>query len=317
MKRGITMAKITERNTKSEILSAYEAAMEEIKKLKSEKFNPVEEQQSKKNKEIIEKADITSENNIINPAIIEEYKNLKSAISLKRDELRELYGIDIEANSFAALVEAKNTKLDELDKQIEDKKIEYVDLSNSLSESHKARIQQLNDEACEYKNRLKKDRDREEEDFKYNLERERRIENDKWEDEKAQRLAAVEEREEAVSERELSHDNMVNEIKELNDKLSEVPAAIEAAKEEAAKEAKSKAEKSFAFEKRAMESDYSHMKEMLESKLDTLNEKIADLISDNEELKSNLNAAYEKIENIANESVKNSGVKILDNSSNK
>ena len=300
------MVKITKRNNKDEIYEAYQAAIARIQELESNTFNPEKEVETKKNEEVLKSASETIEMNILNPEVINKYKNVLAAIELKEAELKELYDIEKEANSFAALVEAKNTKLDELDKQIEDKKVEYIDLSNSLSESHKARIQQLNDEACEYKNRLKKDRDREEEDFKYNLERQRKLDNDKWEDEKAARLKEVEAKEEAIAQRELALQDMTNEIAELNAKLEEVPAA----------EAKSKLEKSHHFEKAAMQKDYDHLKETLQSKIDTLEEKVSELNATNNDLRENLNASYERIQTIANESVKNSGVRILESGSN-
>lgn len=310
------MAKITKRTNKDEIYEAYQAAIARIQELESNTFNPEKEVETKKNEEVLKSASETIEMNILNPEIINKYKNVLAAIELKEAELKELYGIEKEANTFAALLEARKNELDEYDTKITNKKAEYVDLYTNLAAEHQEKIKKLNDEACEYKKQLQKDRDREDEEYNYNLERQRKLDNDKWEDEKAARLKEVEAKEEAIAQRELALQDMTNEIAELNAKLEEVPAAIAAAKEEAIAETKSKLEKSHHFEKAAMQKDYDHLKETLQSKIDTLEEKVSELNATNNDLRENLNASYERIQTIANESVKNSGVRILESGSN-
>lgn len=306
------MAKISERNTKNEIFEAYKEAIQKVNKLEESKFNPIAEIETKKNEEIKKDADVMVGMGILNEDIINSYNNVNKAIELKKNELNELYNIETEANTLAALLDARANKLNELDAKISEKSAEYEKLDAELSESYKAKIKSLNDETCEYKKLLQKDRDREKEEYDYNLARDRKIEADKWEDEKEDRIKEVEEREEEVSIRELTHDNLVAEIAELHRELDEVPAQIKAAQDEASAKTKSSLDKSYHFEKAAMEKDFKHMEEIYRSKIDTLEEKINDLVATNDELRENLNDSYEKVQTIASEAVKNSGVKVLD-----
>lgn len=89
---------------------------------------------------------------------------------------------------------------------------------------------------------------------------------------------------------------MKEQIEAFPDKLAE-------AKEEAAREAKAKADKSFAFEKRSLESDKKHAEEMADAKIANLEAQVAALREDNAKLSEKLDDAYKKMNDVATATV--------------
>lgn len=89
---------------------------------------------------------------------------------------------------------------------------------------------------------------------------------------------------------------MKAQIEAFPDKLAE-------AKEDAAKEAKAKADKSFAFEKRALESEKKHAEEMADARIKNLESQVEALTQSNAELSNKLDAAYAQMKDMATATV--------------
>ena len=81
------------------------------------------------------------------------------------------------------------------------------------------------------------------------------------------------------------------------------PGELETAKEEAAKKAKAKAERSFAYEKRAIESDKKHAEEMAAAEIANLKSQVESLKQANNELTNKLDDAYKKMNEVATATV--------------
>ena len=122
------MSKITMKSTKQEIMEAYEEAMKKIAESESGKDDPVAAAKAENDKKIIESANTVAEGSILNPAIISQYNDLKTAIQMKKEELNNLYGIEAEANSLVAIINAYKDKDTEL-KEKYNTKMKELDVS--------------------------------------------------------------------------------------------------------------------------------------------------------------------------------------------
>lgn len=322
------MSKITMKSTKQEIMEAYEEAMKKIAESESGKDDPVAAAKAENDKKIIESAQMIVEDNILNPVIIERYENLKTAIEMKNKELQELYGIETKANSLVAMINAYkdkeielkdkyNARTKELDDEFTKKESILKDEIASLEKSKEDLINKIQNESNELTKSLNKKHKREEEEYEYNLKRSRKVENDRWEDEKAAREKELTEREAAVKADEAELADRTSYIEELEKKVEEIPELIQDAKDKAFAEGKAKADKSNAFEVRALKQQNDYNTQILEDKVDRLYSEVDSLKAEKANLQAKLDDAYAQMRELAAETVKSTGgVKILSGQNN-
>ena len=316
------------KSTKQEIMEAYEEAMKKIAESESGKDDPVAAAKAENDKKIIESAQMIVEDNILNPVIIERYENLKTAIEMKNKELQELYGIETKANSLVAMINAYkdkeielkdkyNARTKELDDEFTKKESILKDEIASLEKSKEDLINKIQNESNELTKSLNKKHKREEEEYEYNLKRSRKVENDRWEDEKAAREKELTEREAAVKADEAELADRTSYIEELEKKVEEIPELIQDAKDKAFAEGKAKADKSNAFEVRALKQQNDYNTQILEDKVDRLYSEVDSLKAEKANLQAKLDDAYAQMRELAAETVKSTGgVKILSGQNN-
>ncbi len=322
------MSKITMKSTKQEIMEAYEEAMKKIAESESGKDDPVAAAKAENDKKIIESADTVAEGNILNPAIISQYNDLKTAIQMKKEELNNLYGIEAEANSLVAIINAHkdkdielkekyNTKMKELDVSANERAEKLNNDIAALEQKKHDLIVATSVEYEELKKEFDKQRKRDEEEYEYNLKRSRKVENDRWEDEKAAREKELAEREAAVKADEAELADRTSYIEELEKKVEEIPVLIQDAKDKALAEGKAKADTSNAFEVRALKQQSDYNTQILEDKVDRLYSEVDSLKAEKANLQAKLDDAYAQMRELAAETVKSTGgVKILSGQNN-
>lgn len=317
------MEKVTSKSTKDVIYNAYKEAMEKIAKMEQEKFDPVAEKEAARKKEMFKSADEIIKSGILNDAVVEQYLNLEAAIEAKKKELQEMYNIEKEASTFTALVNAHKDKEEELKTEyalkektaveaLEQRKAEIEAEIASLLENHKAKINKCNDEEEERRAEIKKARLREEEEYEYSRDRKRKLDEDQWADERNARISEMEELEASVMSREEAVSVREEKISEMEEQIKAIPGLVEEARQEGIKKGKTDAEKSHAFEKRHMETEFSYQKKDLEGQVERLQ---ADLVAEkalSTSLQNKLDGAYAQMRELAADTVKsNGGVKIL------
>lgn len=322
------MSKITMKSTKQEIMEAYEEAMKKIAESESGKDDPVAAAKVENDKKIIESAQMIVEDNILNPVIIERYENLKTAIEMKNKELQELYGIETKANSLVAMINAYkdkeielkdkyNARTKELDDEFTKKELILKEEIASLEKSKEDLINKIQNESNELTKSLNKKHKREEEEYEYNLKRSRKVENDRWEDEKAAREKELAEREAAVKADEAELADRTSYIEELEKKVEEIPDLIQDAKDKAFADGKAKADKSNAFEVRAIKQQSEYDIKLLEDRVERVAADNEQLKKEKADLQTKLDDAYAQMRELAAETVKSTGgVKILSGQNN-
>lgn len=312
------MSKITMKSTKQEIMDAYEAAMKQIEEANAMKDDPVAEAKAAEDRRVEESAQMIVEDNILNPKIIAQYEDLKTSIDKKKKELLDLYGIETKANSFIALVNAFKDKEVELNNNYETRKKELEDamaikaagLQNDIADLEEEKRNILNsitEEGKEIKDKLMKERDREQEEYEYEKKRSRKLDNDKWFDEKAAREKELTEREAAVKADEQELAEKTAYIEELEQKVESIPQLVQEARDEGIEKGKSDANKSNAFEVRALKQQNEYNTQILEDKVDRLTVEVNSLKTEKVDLQDKLDEAYLQMRNLAADTVKSTG----------
>lgn len=322
------MARITEKNTKAEILAAYNEALEKLDAQDTMKDDPVAQKAVEEQKRVVASAEDIIEKGILNEEITKQYKDLQLSIVRMKDELQNLYGIEAKANSFVALVNSYKDKSVQLEneykelkveaiKDLEDKKNKIYDEIEALEQEKKDTLASIKSDANALKADLAKERKREEEEYTYALNRARKQDNDTWEDEKAER-----EKELAAKEKEV--EDKLDYMKELEEKvqlmenqINSLKLDIETARSEGYDKGKSDANKSNAFEVRELKTKNEYEQKVLQDRIVYLEESLEVATSANEILQDKLDSAYAQMKELASETVKSSGgVKILDRDNN-
>lgn len=317
------MAKITEKNTKKEILEALQETEKKLADLKATNTTTADKVKNDAIRIEEEQAEDLINMNILNDTIVNQYKSLKDTISMYESKLQELHKIEVGLNTLESIAIVQRQKEEEYkttnEKIIADFKLEYAEKKMAAEEN----ITQLKAEYAKSKTKLEEEynqlkenleiqRKREAEEYDYNLKRKRAIENDKWEDEKALREKTLSDRELAIIERE-------NNIKELDVKIEELTANYNNLLKEqqvkidkAFEDGVAKAKKSCAIEIASIKKDAEWKAELDKSKIEALNQTLLTKEEEAKELRAKLDSAYTRIQEMAIEQSKNAAPRIIE-----
>lgn len=309
------MAKVTEKNTKKEILEALREAEEKLAAVREANTTTadvvrVKEVEAKKAdaKQIVEM-------NILNDDITAKYKNLLDTVDMLEREIQELHEVKAGLDTLEALVIVQNNtkanfeaemaeKKATFDKTMQERKAEEEASIETLKAKYSKLMDELREEYHELKKELEKTRKREIEEYEYKLKRERAIENDKWADEKAAREKELAARESAVTAREEALD-------EIDATVNSLKAELEATKNEAKesiavalKEGEAKAEKTCAIKIAAVKKDAEWQEQISQNEIKSLKAALVAKEQEAMELRGKLDNAYTRIQEMAIEQSK-------------
>jgi hypothetical protein len=231
---------LSEKNTKAEILKAYETLLENVQNAKND--IPKQAQEEKQKKEMLEKVSgVTNEGIVKNITTLKssvgnsldeiqlnltsEFKRLeeiRTAIVIEKQTLEDLYSLSANTDSLAAMLLAHKEKEEALANEIAAKKEQW-----ELEKNRQKAIEK------EYFDELSKCRKREEEEYAYSLKIKRQKEQDEYDTQKNQLEKELEDKkarfEQEVYTRELNLKNAEAELTELRKNNAEFPTKLEKA----------------------------------------------------------------------------------------
>jgi hypothetical protein len=216
----------------------------------------------------------------------------------EKDDLMELWSTP---KASAGAVSIRHSKEDSID-EIFDR---FLAIKSNIKNGEVKK--DLDAEEKAYRKDLANARNREAEEYKYNLERTRSKENDAWADEKETREKALAAREAELKSRTDAVIEREEKMNDLESKVAEFPKRLEEATENGKAAGKAEADKSHAFEKRAMEKSAEYDKKLLESKVEAQATLIESQAAKIKELEDKLDAAYTRNQELATTVAKNSG----------
>jgi len=324
------MAKMTDKNTKTQILDAYNELLTKLNTQANAKHDPAAEVKAKKVSETLDGAAKTVSESVEDQIAalqktmqsvlvnlsgsfadkVKEYSTVEEAIAIKKAELKEVHEIEAEAFSLAALINTKKEISEKFDVEAAEKRAalqaDLEEIKSQIAEARASYQKQL----VEEKTALAVERKREEEEYEYNFNRSKKQREDALNDQLAQQRKnfqdqkdaeqkeldlvreELDEREEEVSAREEKMDELEAAVAELPAKEAQLKSDIEAA-------VKAQYSKTAAITENSIKKHYESQELVYKSKLEMLENQLKEANLKNAELAEKLDTAYGKIQDMA------------------
>ncbi len=229
---------ISGKNTKAQILEAYEELLNQAKKAKLNV--PKQMQEEKQQKETVAKVNEISNKGIVNEinslrsnlnnsleklenSLVNEFNKLediRAAIAIEKQNLEDLYSLSVTTDSLAAMLLAQKEQKENFDTEIQIKKESFEQEMATMREAWKLEKEKQKMEQKDFIEQLEKNRLREKEEYQYSLKIARQKETDTYASTKAKSEKELAEKkfnfENEIAKRE---EEIANAEVELNDLL--------------------------------------------------------------------------------------------------
>ena len=304
------MENVTEKNTKAEILKAYDDL---LKNVKQEKTNvPKQVQEEKQKQESLEKVSGLSNNGIVNDIVelknslnnslevlqnklVSEFKQLediRSAIAIEKKSLEDIYSLSATTDSLAAMLLVQKEKKEGFEKE----------MSETTTRWEQEKAKQKTEEK-EYLDELTKRRKREEEEYQYTLKITRQKEKDQYEAAKdaLEKEISVKKKdfEQSVSDREEALKKAEAELVELRKNNLEFSSRLEKAVSDKEKEVGKQLKVQYDFDLTLLKQQNEAEIKLKDQTIISLQEKIKELQVQVKEYGEKANRAEEGVKDIA------------------
>lgn len=327
---GEELPKISPASTKKEMLDAYNQLVEKLKEQDKAELKPEKVKEERKAREVVHIADTISADpvlarlNDLKTAIAKElsdlagkleqetgrYNQIKSAIALKDQELREIFEIERSAFSLAALMESQKQKKLEFEMNMEERKKQLEDEIQQTRALWEKEKQQYMETRKEQKTEDEKIRKREKEEYEYGLKREQELNKARLKDEieglekdlqkkKADFDLAVAARETDLAQREKVVSEREKLIDELQAKVAAFPSELEARVQQAVKQAVDSVKSAAQKNEELLLKGFEGEKNVLLTRIEGLEKAVTAQSRQIEGLSRQLEKAYEKVQDIA------------------
>lgn len=302
---------ITARSAKTDLFKAYQEMKEKVEGAEKNQLPLPQQAEIKKEEDhILEKTASLLPQNLdddifaLNKKMQGTLNGLRDKLVGESEKLSELRkAIEIETKR---LEEVHNIKLanDALQTLIADYELKQKEMEKLRTETERS----FNDEM----EQKRKNWEREQEEYKYNLKLERKKEEDAHELEKTKKKTAwqdeIDKKEAALSEKEYILNGREEDMENMRTQIDEFPAKLEEAIERAKKEQMSVLQKDFDVQKQLSEEKWNSVKNLLEAKLDNLQEISKNQNIEIASLKKSLYEANQKAQSLATTIVENASV---------
>lgn len=316
------MAKtISEKNTKTEIIEAYNEVLVQLKEQKA-----LNQQAAKKEAETREVVKEASENTVgdivsrlaglkvqvvktiddLEEKMIAEYRRfsgLQQAVTAQTKMLNDLYGIQAEADSLTALVLAQKEKKAALETQMEQAKTSFDDDMFEKRQQWKKEQEEFELAKKEKDALIKKERQREEEEYTYNLQLARRKDVDEYEARKAAQENELSVKKVALekewNERETVLSSRETELNDLRERIAVFPKELEKAVKDTEKSVTDRIEFKFKHEMQLIEKEIEGERRLHEHAVEALESRIREQEELIRQLTEKADASVKQVQTIA------------------
>jgi hypothetical protein len=320
----------SDKSTKQEMLDTYQTVAQQLEEKRAAELAPERRAEEKRAEEAVRVATAVEPEGIdreigqlksevgkflanISDRLGSEsgrFGSVQKAVQSKELELKELYGIEKAAVTLAALLEAQNQKRDEFEtdmaRQREELQSEITFLRSEWDKEKKTH-------EAEFKERdtaEKKAREREREEFNYAFKRDQQAIKDKLNDEKAALEKDIKLKREAadkdLAEREKAIGEKEREFAELRAKAAAFPKELETAVGQTVKETADRLKLEAKNREELLRKEFEGERNVLAARNESFERTNKDLLAANTKLAQQLEAAYQKVQIIAEKTVEGS-----------
>ncbi len=314
----MTTEEISSKNTKKEILDAYEAMKQKIQE--KEQNAPETANKQAHEKKVLDGASMQKPDKVmqdianlkvsmiqsldkIEETLVSEHKKIsrvREAIDIENQNLQDIYQIKAEAGSLAALINAHAEKKEALEAEIKEKR-----------EAWEKEKQQMEQSLKEEKERVQKERKREEEEYSYSITQKRKKEEDAYKEKIAKQEKEITEKREAfekeIQQREAFLKEHEEEYQELKQKAGQFPGQLEEAVKQKEKEVSDQLKTQFKYDKELLVKEYEGELKLKDQSINTLKEKIKDQDNQVSQLYKKVESADSNVKDIVLKAIENSG----------
>lgn len=312
---------VSEKNTKSEILRAYDELLAQIKE--SSQPSKKAEKDSQEKKEVIKTAASLSSENIISGlaslkldimksldqvseqliAKQKAFATLENAIALETKNLEELHDIRVEADSLAALMAANRETKAKFENEMDTARIAFDTEIKDKKAIFKRQQEQQELEVKEAHDKLLKERTRENEEYLYKLKLERARDTDVYESKKQALLSELSEKsiafEKSCEEREARLKTKEIEFEDLRTQVADFPQKLEREIKNCEEQITTKLTAQYQYETNLKAKEYDGELKLLKQTIAALELKIKEKDTLIEQLTQKTNQATLQIQDIA------------------
>lgn len=311
-------SEVTIKNTKEQILSAYNEALSKLnskdsenmqnKQKISEEQNLIRNINSQKDEDVFKqvgdlKTSIIKQLDVLSEKLIfkqNKFDNLQKAIEIEQNHLENLYAIKDSSNALSALLIAQKDEKDKFNNEIEQIKKNWAFEKSKLDNDYK-----------EHRDSIETKRKREEEEYQYRLSTARRKELDDYNAKKLLQEQALQDKENKLAE--LEGDLKIRE-KSLNDlekQVQDIPKRLEETEKKTETNITKILTEKFEHAKQLQQQQYEASSKMHEQSINYLQNQIKSQDQEIKELKTKLASAFEQVQNIANKALETSVKRIF------
>lgn len=316
------MAKtLSDKNTKAEILEAYNDMLERLKEQKAADSKVIKKETEEK--EVVKKASEYSVEDIVKnmselkldiiktmdglgERLISQYKkltDLQQAIDIEAKTIEDIYNIKVEAESLTALIASQKEKRAIFEDEMEQKKTVFESDMSQKRLQWKKEQDDFEFTKKEREAQSKKERQREEEDYLYNMQLKRKKEGDAYEEEKTVLEKVLLEKkadfEREYSEREAFLSANEKQFEELKTKVESFPKELEKAIKDTEKSVTDKLNFTHKHEAELTLKEIEGERKLYEQKVGALEAKIREQEDLIKQLTQKANEAGIQVQNIA------------------
>ncbi|MFC1760487.1 hypothetical protein ACFL6U_00220 [Planctomycetota bacterium] len=321
---------ISMKNTKKELLEAYQQVLAQIEEKEKSQLNPQQTLKQKKEGEVVAMVARLSAEGVVGEIDhlkadmikllanvadklareVERFEKTQLAIEIKERELKEIYEIDKAAATLAALIESQQQERQRFAEEM------ASDRETLACEIKETRLQWERKKA-EYEAQAKeqaqeetKQRKRKEEEYQYAFDREKQLARNKFEDEQACLLAGKEalekemvmlreQTEKGLQEREQRIAEKENQFTALQVQVDEFPKKLELAIAQAVKDATERLELQAQYRQDLQQKEYQGEKNVLTTRIQSLEKTVQEQNEQLAKLSQHQEAAYQKVQDVA------------------
>lgn len=249
-----SVQEVSPKSTKNEIFEAYQSLLSKVKGTKQESHQM--ETKRKQESEVVQVASSMTLDKIIKNLaqvkveigkavdalehnLTEEYRKLsdmQEAIKIESRNLEEMHNINVNADSLSALLMAQKEYKQKFEDEMRAKKTAFEGEVSAMRDAWEKEQENYAQNKKELDAKNKKDRMREEEEYSYNLQLERKKDQDSYDANKSSMEKDLEEKRETVlrdlAQREATIKNQEDEFKLLKNQVSQFPLELEKAVKE-------------------------------------------------------------------------------------
>ncbi len=319
--------KISDKNTKQEILEAYGTLVQQLEEKRAAELNPQKKLAEKAAVEATQvaasvapegidreigtlKSEITRMLAEVSEKLAVEadkFKSLQKAVESKQSELQELYGIEKNASSLAALIEAQHQKRQEFETDMAQQRETLIREINEAHDEWEKERKAHEAEVRERDTAEKKARDREKEQFEYAFKRDQQTALDKLNDQKAtlekELRLKKETAEKELTEREHRVAEKETEFNQLRAKAEAFPKELQTNVDKAVKDVSDRLKLEAKNREDLLKKEAEGQMNVMTARIESLEKTVKDLSDNNTKLSRQLETAYQKVQEIAEKSV--------------